>query len=43
MTVETRLGRERLGWLAGVAFGAVAAVMASQAVLAADACEGFDP
>jgi hypothetical protein len=41
MMGETRLGRERLGWLAAVAFGAVATVLASQAAMAADPCEGF--
>lgn len=41
MTGETRLGRERLGWLAAVAFGAVATAMASQPALAADPCAGF--
>jgi len=41
MTGKARLGKEKLGWLAAVACGAVAAAMASQMALAADPCEGF--
>ncbi len=40
MTRETRLGRERLGWLAAVACSAGGAWQARPA-LAADPCEGF--
>jgi len=41
MKGETRLGRERQAWLAAFAFGALAAAMASRAVLAANPCEAF--
>jgi hypothetical protein len=41
MTLERRLGRERLVSLGGVACSALAAAMASHAALAADPCEGF--
>ncbi|HEY4339505.1 MAG TPA: hypothetical protein VGM97_06155 [Steroidobacteraceae bacterium] len=41
MKRETRLGPQRLGWLAIMAFGTVVTAMASQAVLAADPCAGF--
>ena len=41
MTGETRLRRERFGWLAAWVFSAVAMAMACHAALAADPCEGF--
>jgi hypothetical protein len=41
MAGETRLNRERLGWLAAVAVSAAAATMASLPARAADPCDGF--